>query len=79
MQEHALLEDEDEDEDENMTEPPVAGNAESLADAPSQSPEVQSATSPSGIGLKVQWRWPQKSHPEQGVTCMAWNQVRSHC
>ena len=71
MQEHALPE----DEDESLPDALDAGNAEELASMPSESPDMQSATSPSGRGLQVQWRWSLEGHPEQGVTCMAWNQV----
>ena len=72
MQEHALPED---DGDEDVPEPPEGDSAQDPAGLSSQSPDVQSAAAKGGPGLQVQWRWSQDSHPEQGVTCMAWNQV----
>ena len=70
-QEHPLLDDEDD------SDYPDGDNAQGPAESSNQSPNSQSAASTGGLGLQVQWRWSQESHPDQGVTCMAWNQVSS--
>lgn len=74
VQDYALP---DEDDEAPPEPPPGEDDAQGLADTPGQSPVAQSASSRTGVGLQVQWRWAQQSHPEQGVTCMAWNEVSS--
>ena len=72
MQEHEVPDDDDATE----SEPPNGGEADGRTELSEQSPDAQLAASHGRLGLQVQWRWSQEGHPEQGVTCMAWSQVK---